>query len=439
MAYKQNEILQFVEENDVKFIRLAFCDIFGNQKNIAIMPGELERAFRDGISFDASAICGFNHITESDLFLVPDANTIAVLPWRPSHGRVARFFCDIRNPDGAPFEGDVRHLLKQTVAKLEQSGFTPKIGAECEFYLFHLDDKDHPTLIPFDEAGYFDIAPADQGENVRREICLTLEQIDIIPESSHHERGPGQNEIVFRYSDALSAADQLMTFKTIVKTIANRNGLYASFMPQPFSTKSGSGLHINLSLFENNINIFDRTTAEHGAVADSFIAGVMEKIADITTFLNPTTNSYSRLGEFEAPKYITWSHHNRSQLIRIPAAKGALSRMELRSPDPAANPYLAFALLLEAGLWGIHHRAILQREVDIDLDTAHDAETAGLRTLPESLEEAVKRSLNSEFVRSVMPEKTLSQFCARKSQEAESLVKAGNRADFERQTYFLAL
>ena len=381
----------------------------------------------------------FNHITESDLFLVPDVNTIAVLPWRPSQGRVARFFCDIKNFDNTSFEGDVRHLLKTTVAKLGQEGFTPKIGTECEFYLFHLDDKDDPTSIPFDQAGYCDIAPADKGENLRRDICLTLEQLDIIPESSHHERGPGQNEIVFRYRDALIAADQLMTFKTIVKTVANRNGLYASFMPKPFLAKSGSGLHINLSLFQNDINIFDKTSLEHGKIADNFIAGIMEKITDITAFLNPTTNSYSRLGEFEAPKYVSWSYHNRSQLIRIPAAKGEFSRMELRSPDPAANPYLAFALLLEAGLWGITNRVPLPRETDIDLYKANGQETAGLRTLPESLEEAIALALNSDFVKTVLPDKILGQFCAYKRYEAEYLMKEGNRTDFERQTYFLTL
>lgn len=302
MKYKASEILQFVEENDVKFIRLAFCDVYGHQKNIAIMPDELPRAFETGISFAASAVEGFMNVKESDLFLIPDPSTLTVLPWRPSHGRVVRFFCDIRHPDGTPFAGDGRQLLKQAVAELNALGLTCQVGTECEFYLFELDEKGNPTSIPQDRAGYCDIAPLDRGENVRREICLTLEEMGIKPESSHHEHGPGQNEVDFRYSDALTAADNVIHFESVVKTIANRNGLCASFMPKPLADAWGSGLHINLSLFRDGVNIFRTDGYSHNQEAESFIAGILDRICEITLFLNPITNSYRRLGNSEAAR-----------------------------------------------------------------------------------------------------------------------------------------
>ncbi|MBP7480690.1 MAG: glutamine synthetase, partial [Spirochaetaceae bacterium] len=363
MGYTEKEVLQFVEQNDVKFIKLTFIDIFGNSKNISIMPDELPRAFSHGIPFDASEVKGFMKTFETDLFLVPDPSTLAVLPWRPQHGRVVRFYCSIVYPDGRSFEGDSRCLLKQTVGELQKEGISCRIGTECEFYLFELDEKGNSTLTPHDNASYCDTAPLDKGENVRRDICLTLEEMGIKPESSHHETGPGQHEIDFKCSETLTAADNLATFKMVVKTIAAKNGLHASFHPKPLYvdndevhyTKSGSGLHINFSLHKDGKNLLehkDENDSLHPAAAN-FIAGILYRIKDITAFLNPVEESYNRLGSFEAPGYISWSKQNRSQLIRIPSSYGDNFRFELRSPDPMCNQYIALSLLLKAGLEGI--------------------------------------------------------------------------------------
>lgn len=419
------EVLQFVRENDVKFIRLAFCDSFGNQKNIAIMPGQLPRAFDTGISFDASAIPGFLDVEASDLFLKPDAGTLAILPWRPSQGRVVRFFCDLYRPDGTLYEGDSRQLLKKAVARAAAMGYSVKVGAECEFYLFELGEDGKPTRTPQDRAGYFDVSPIDRGENVRREICLTLEEMGILPETSHHEQGPGQNEIDFQYSDALTAADELITFKSVVKAIAQRNGLYASFLPKPFADEPGSGVHVNLSLFQNGENTFLSFGKEEGSVAESFLAGILERAREMTLFLNPLANSYHRFGAFEAPRFITWSHQNRSQLVRIPAATGELSRMELRSPDAAMNPYLAFSLLINAGLDGVEKAAKLRKATDLDLYKAPKEITAQLEKLPGSLGEAIGLAQGSAFIGRNIPPQTLEKYLAHKQRERERAEATG--------------
>ena len=343
MKYSKEEVMQYVQEEDVKFIRLAFCDVFGKQKNISIMPEELPRAFEYGIAFDASAIAGFGDESRCDLLLHPDPETLMTLPWRPEHGKVVRMFTYITYPDGTPFECDTRSLLKKAMDDAKKAGYSFAFGAEQEFYLFELDEKNKPTTIPYDEAGYMDIAPEDRGENIRREICLTLEQMGIRPESSHHEEGPGQNEIDFRYSKPLGAADDAMTFQTVVKTIARRSGLYADFSPKPIAGKPGNGLHINMSVKND----------ENHILLPQMLAGIMKYIKDFTVFLNPVEASYERFGHSKAPKYISWSVENRSQLIRIPAASGQYRRAELRSPDPMANPYLAYSLLIYAGLYGI--------------------------------------------------------------------------------------
>lgn len=431
------EALQFVEENDVKFIRLAFCDIFGRQKNISIMPKELPRAFESGISFDASAIRGFMNVEESDLFLVPEAGTISILSWRPSHGRVMRFFSNIKHPDGTPFEGDGRYILKKAVQQCANMGYVCKIGTECEFYLFETDEKGNPTDQPHDHGTYCDIAPLDKGENVRREICLTLEEMGLLPESSHHEQGPGQNEIDFQYSDAMTAADNLITFRSAVKVVAARNGLYASFMPKPIPGKSGSGMHTNISLSKNGENIFRAENGEYSPEAKSFIAGIMEIIPEITLFLNPTTNSYARFGEFEAPKYITWSHQNRSQLVRIPAATGEFSRMELRSPDLSCNPYLAFSLLIHAGLEGIKEHKTLSAPSNYNL-YEHDVFMEGLTPLPKNLGEAIVCAEKSRFLRTVFTEDFIQKFLEVKRQEWRAYIDSPDKFAFERDTYFYA-
>ena len=298
MKYSNQEVMQYIHEEDVKFIRLAFCDVFGKQKNISIMPEELPRAFEYGIAIDASAIEGFGDETHSDLLLHPDADTLMPLPWRPEHGSVVRMFCTISYPDGKAFECDSRSILKQAVYDAQQAGYQFFFGSEQEFYLFNLDDNGNPTKEPYDCAGYMDIAPDDKGENIRREVCLTLEQMGIQPESSHHEEGPGQNEIDFRYSTPLNAADNAMTFQTVVKTVARHNGLYADFSPKPLKNKPGNGFHINMSV---------KASDDNSDNMSFIIAGILEKISDMTVFLNPLENSYKRFGHNKAPRYISWS------------------------------------------------------------------------------------------------------------------------------------
>lgn len=401
MKYTEQEVMQFVEEEDVKFIRLAFCDVSGRQKNISIMPEELERAFKYGIGIDASAIYGFGGEIHSDLFLHPEPDTLSVLPWRPEHGKVVRMFCTVTYPDNSIFENDARSLLIKAIDEAEKAGYTFYFGSEMEFYLFRLDENGEPTKIPYDHAGYMDIAPDDKGENVRREICLTLEQMGIRPESSHHEEGPGQNEIDFRYSDALSAADNAVSFANVVKAVVSRNGLCADFSPKPLDIAPGNGLHINMSV-----------KGRDGSMPmNSMIAGVLEKVKEMTVFLNPEEKSYERLGSHKAPRYISWSTENRSQLVRVPAAYGEYRRAELRSPDPSANLYLAYALLIYAGLYGIENKLELPEAADINLYKADETVLAKYDKLPESLEEAKKIAANSEFIQSHLPEMMIKAYC----------------------------
>lgn len=393
MNFGYDDVLEFIEQEDAKFIRLAFCDIHGKLKNISVMPDEIKRAFSDGISFDASAIDGFDTEEKSDLFLFPVPSTLNVLPWRPSQGKVVRMFCNIKYPDGRPFELDSRLILENAVKYAKDNGLTIYFGTEFEFYLFKADENGNPTDIPFDNAGYFDVAPEDKGENVRREICLTLLEMGMKPECSHHEEGPGQNEIDFKYSDAITAADNAINFITVVKAAALSNGLFADFSPKPIKNCSGNGLHINMSIKSDDGEDY----------TDRFIAGIMAHIKEMTAFLNPCENSYKRLGEKKAPKYITWSRENRSQLIRIPAATGEYKRIELRSPDPTVNPYLAFALLIYAGVDGILTKKKLRNSTDINLYTADKSVTKNLDVLPQTLKEAVEAAKNSEFISKVLP------------------------------------
>jgi glutamine synthetase len=436
MNSTESEILEFVQENDIKFIKLNFCDILGFQKNISIMADELQSAFENGISFDAYAIPGFRDVTHSDLILFPDPATLAVLPWRPGPGRVARFYCDIKNPDGSAFLHDGRTLLKRAVEHAGELGYSCKIGAECEFYLFKTDVHGDPSIIPFDSGGYLDIAPLDRGEDIRREICLTLEEMGVKPEASHHEQGPGQSEIDFKFSDAVNSADNLQTFKAVVKSVAARNGLFASFMPKPLKEAAGSGLHVNLSLAQNEKNIFKNAGEGHSNVAESFIAGILAKTPEITLFLNPLANSYERFGKFEAPRYVSWSHQNRSQLIRIPAATGDKVRMELRSPDPSINPYISFALIIAAGLNGIENNTSLPPAIDADLFTADSSITATLEMLPNSLKNAIGLAENSAFIKSVTGEELLSRYIAIKKAEAKDWVLVKDKGQFNKERYF---
>ena len=403
MKYSEEEVLQYVSEDDVKFIRLAFCDVFGRQKNISIMPSELKRAFEYGIAFDASAIRGFGDVTKSDLLLHPEPETLSLLPWRPENGKVVRMFSHITYPDQTTFECDTRSLLRRAAADAEKEGLRFAFGAEQEFYLFRLDENGDPTRIPYDNAGYMDIAPDDKGENVRREICLTLERMGIYPESSHHEEGPGQNEIDIRYSDPMTAADNAMTFQTVVRTVATRNGLYADFDPKPLGDLPGNGLHINISVKSEN------------SEADTayMIAGLLNRAEDMTAFLNPTENSYLRFMQSKAPGYISWSRENRSQLIRIPAAIGEYRRAEMRSPDPSANPYLAFALMIYAGLEGIRGKTELCPPADINFYNASPETLAKYKKLPENLAQACAIAAKSDFIARYIPKKVLDIYCGK--------------------------
>lgn len=399
--YSYREVLTFVHEEDVQFIRLVFFDVYGKQKNISIMPTELERAFTEGISFDASAIAGFGDEVKCDLFLHPDPSTLSVLPWRPSNGRVVRMYCDIRHPDGTPFNADSRLLLKNAVKYAKKKGLHISFGPEMEFYLFETDENGKATKIPLDDAGYMDISPEDKGENIRREICFNLIDIGIDPEASHHEEGPGQNEIDFKYSDAITAADNTAFFRWIVKTIASRNGLCAEFSPKPLVEEPGNGMHINMSVLSENGKDY----------TDNFLSGILEHIKEITVFLNPTDESYLRLGEKKAPKYITWSAENRSQLIRIPAVKKGTKRIELRSPDPSVNPYLAFALLIYAGIDGIDRQLTPPPACNLNLFTASTDITDDLDSLPHNLTLAAVEASSSEFVKNILPEEYITAYC----------------------------
>lgn len=384
----QKEVMEYVEEENVKFIRLAFFDVKGHQKNISIQPSELLRAFSTGISFDASSIEGFNDEAHSDLFLVPEPRTLSILPWRSFDGSVVRMYCDIYNPDGTLYKNDTRYLLKQALEQAKKAQIEIRCGNEYEFYLFQLDEKGKATKTPLDQAGYMDIAPFDQGEDVRRQICHYMMEMGMEPEASHHEQGPGQNEIDFRYNNPLLAAEDGATLRWVIKTVAQANGLVANFMPKPLKENAGNGFHINIS------------TNSH---MDEFMAGILNHIKEITLFLNPTENSYDRLGEDKAPKYVSWGYNNRSTLIRIPAGN---KRLELRSPDCLANTFLAYTLLIYAGLDGIEKHMTCMEPTSLNLFK----ETGEFDVLPQSLKEAKKLAKNSDFVKKYVPENILKAY-----------------------------
>lgn len=417
MNFSPIEVLNFVKENDVKFIRLTFCDVFGNLKNLAIMPDELPKAFEHGIPFDASGITG----DYSDLLLFPDISTLSVLPWRPKSGRVVRFFCNIKNTDGSDYKGDLRKQLHNKIISLNSDGYSCEFATKCEFYLFNLDDEGEPTKIPHDHGGYLDVAPLDKCENTRREICLSLEEMGLNPKSSCHKHGWGQNEIDFKRSEPVTAADNMVHYKTVVKSIAAQNGLYASFMPRPLENQSGSALNICLGIKKNGVDIFG---CDENSMTDEgrfFIAGILRRIPEMTAFLNPTTNSYKRFGVGYAPKYINSSFNNNSPLIRIPKNIGVSPSIEVRSADAACNPYIAFNLLLSAGFEGIKN---------------HE-EFSGKNPLPDSLRKALGNAENSSFIKSVLDEKIVETFLEKLRNSCMEYEKNLDRIkDFETETYF---
>ncbi|HIU47438.1 MAG TPA: type I glutamate--ammonia ligase [Candidatus Fimadaptatus faecigallinarum] len=401
--YSKEDIIRMVREDDVEFIRMQFTDIFGQLKNVAITASQIEKAVNNQIMIDGSSIEGFVRIQESDQYLYPDLDSFVVLPWRPQQGKVARLICDVYNPDGTPFIGDPRGVLKRVLAKAAKMGYSFNVGPECEFFLFQTDEQGRPTTQTADEAGYFDLGSLDHGEGTRREICLALEQMGFEIEASHHEVARGQHEIDFKYADALTAADDIMTFKFAVKSLAQKNGLHATFMPKPVFGINGSGMHTNMSLFKDGKNIFADPSDKRGLSREaySFIAGLLAHVRGMTAVTNPLVNSYKRLVPgYEAPCYLAWSASNRSALIRIPAARGQATRVELRCPDPSCNPYLALAVCLAAGLDGIEKGMTPPEEITENIFAMNDAERAarGIKSLPGSLLEAVEALEADELV-----------------------------------------
>ena len=393
--YTREDILEMVEEEDVGFIRLQFTDIYGTMKNMAVTVSQLEKVLNNECMFDGSSIEGFSRTEESDMYLYPDLNTFEIFPWRPQQGKVARFICDVYRPDGTPYESDPRCVLKKVIREAREMGYTMNAGPECEFFLFHTDDDGLPTTITHERGSYFDVGPLDYGENARRDMVLTLEEMGFEIETSHHEIAPAQHEIDFRYDEALATADNIMTFKLVVKTIAKRHGLHATFMPKPKSETYGSGMHLNLSLSKDGTNIFQDSNDKNGLSRDGyyFMGGLLKHMKAITCITNPTVNSYKRfVPGYEAPVYISWSARTRGPLIRIPSVRGEKTRIELRSPDPSANPYLALAVLLAAGLDGIKNQILPPDSVDEDIQAMSEEQRRELHieALPWTLMEAVR-------------------------------------------------
>ena len=422
MKYTKDEVIRLVQEEDVEFIRLQFTDIFGTMKNVAITASQLEKALDNKCMFDGSSIEGFVRIEESDMYLHPDLDTFVIFPWRPQQGKVARLICDIYRPDGTPFEGDPRQVLKKVLREAEEMGYCFDVGPECEFFLYHTDDCGQPTTITHEKAGYFDLGPVDLGENARRDMVMILETMGFEIEASHHEVAPAQHEIDFKYDNALKTADNIMTFKLTVKTVAKRHGLHATFMPKPKAGINGSGMHINMSLSKNGKNIFADFTDPIGLSKEAywFIGGIMKHVQCMAALTNPLVNSYKRLVPgYEAPVYIAWSSQNRSPLIRIPGTRGEGTRVELRCPDPSSNPYLVLAVCLAAGLDGIRNQIMPPEHVDRNIFSMTDEERKelGIETLPDNLLAAVDAMENDAFVCGVLGKHISRYYCQAKRNE----------------------
>ncbi len=422
MSNTKEDILRMAADDDVEFIRMQFTDIFGQLKNVAITRSQLEKAVNNEVMIDGSSIEGFARIHESDQYLRPDLDSYTVFPWRPQHGKVARFICDVYNPDGTPFVGDPRYVLKKTLKKAADMGYSFNVGPECEFFLFETDENGRPTTNTGDEAGYFDLAPLDHGSNTRREICIDLEKMGFEIEASHHEVAIGQHEIDFKYDEALRAADKIMTFKLAVKVLAQKNGLHATFMPKPLFGVNGSGMHTNMSLFKDGKNIFfdPSDPRQLSKEAYSFIAGILAHMKGMAAITNPLVNSYKRLVPgYEAPCYLAWSSSNRSALIRIPASRGAGTRVELRCPDPSCNPYLNLAVCLAAGLDGIEKGMTPPDEITDNIFAMDKAtrKANGIDSLPGNLEEALDELEKDEVIKETLGDHLLSQYLEGKRAE----------------------
>lgn len=420
--YTRKDILELVEDEDVGFIRLQFTDIYGTMKNMAVTVSQLKKAMNNECMFDASPIRDFPGAGESDLYLYPDLNTFEIFPWRPQQGKVARLICDIHRSDGSSCESDPRQVLKRVLSRAAELGYTMKVGPECEFFLFHTDEGGLPTTRTHEQGGYFDVGPLDLGENARRDMVLTLEEMGFVIESSYHESAPAQHEIDFQFDEALATADNIMTFRMVVKTIAKRHGLHATFMPKPKTEEAGSGMHLNLSLHKDGKNIFRDDSDENGISQEAyyFMGGLMKHMQAITCITNPTVNSYKRfVPGYEAPVYKGWSASTRSPLLRIPPVRGEHARIELRSPDSSANPYLAFAVLLAAGLDGIRNKILPPEGVDRNIQAMTDAEREALQIekLPENLGDAVRELEQDAYIQEVLGKELASKIIAARKQE----------------------
>ena len=420
--YTRQEIIDMVRDEDVEFIRLQFTDVLGNLKNVAITSSQLEKALDNKCMFDGSSIQGFVRVEESDMYLHPDLDTFAIFPWRPQQGKVARLICDVYTTDGQPFMGDPRYILKRVIKEASDMGYTFNVGPECEFFLFHTDDNGQPTTITHEKAGYFDLGPVDLGENARRDMVLTLEDMGFEIETSHHEVAPAQHEIDFKYDEALAAADNIMTFKLVIKTIAKRHGLFATFMPKPKFGVCGSGMHTNMSLEKDGQNIFfdDSDKLSLSKEAYYFMGGILKHIKGMTAVTNPIVNSYKRLVPgYEAPVHIAWSAKNRSPLIRVPASRGAGTRVELRSPDPSCNPYLVLALCLGAGLEGIREKIEPPKSVDknIYIMTEEEKKNEHIESLPLTLGDAIIEMEKDPLIKKILGEHVFENYLEAKKCE----------------------
>jgi len=430
-------VLRLAKEHDVRFIRLWFTDILGFLKSFAITIDELEKALEEGMGFDGSSIEGFARIDESDMLAVPDPNTFCLLPWRPKENAVARMFCDITYPGGRLFEGDPRSVLKRNLAQARKLGYTFYVGPELEFFFF----KSADAPVPLDAGGYFDLTPLDAASDLRRDIILSMEEMGIGIEYSHHEAAPSQHEIDFRYTDALTMADNVMTYRLVVKEIAFKHGVYASFMPKPLADRNGSGMHVNMSLFQGERNAFfdAKDSLRLSKCAKQFLAGILTHAPELTLVLNQWVNSYKRLVPgYEAPVYVTWASRNRSDLVRVPMSKPGKetsTRIELRSPDPACNPYLAFSVILAAGLEGMEQRYELPPPTEKNVFDLSEAERVrgGIAVLPGSLGEAIQRAESSKLLRRTLGEHVFQSFLQNKKIENDRF--RTTLTDYEIKTY----
>ena len=425
MLYTENEILRYIDDNDVKFVKLTFCDLFGRLKNISILSSELAVTFERGVRITAKKIAGFEAAGGRDLFLFPDAQTMTVLPWRPQQGRVIRMFCNIKYSDGTPFEGDGRYFLKKAMKAAVSAGFCFRFGTSCEFMLFHKDDNGLPIKTPHDYAGYCDVAPDDKGENIRRDVCLTLEQMGIHPISSRHESGCGQHEIDFNTASALKAADTFLSFKTAVKSVADSHGVYASFMPKPLRNDCGNGMHISFTIFPDN-DMLEESTSDGKELLKYAAAGIMKHIREFTLFTNSTVNSYARLGEFTAPRDVIWSDEEGSQLIRM-SPDSEDGSVELRVADCVCDPYFVIGLIIYSALDGISEKMMLP------------SKNTGNERLPENLEEAISCTENSLFIKKHVPANIFEILLKYSRDEWREYSAAYDKEAFEVKKYFYNL